>query len=116
MKGLVFKDINQIELQEIEKPMIEKETDAIIRITMTTICGSDIHLYHGHMQTTPGYTLGHEYVGIVEEVGGAVKSLKKGDRVIGPAAPFCGWRTLTRKRKRKSRKVVSRSRTSTSAL
>ncbi|MBU5439039.1 alcohol dehydrogenase catalytic domain-containing protein [Tissierella sp. MSJ-40] len=91
MKALIFKDINQIELQEIERPILEKETDAIIRITMTTICGSDIHLYHGHMPTTPGYALGHEYVGIVEEVGGAVKSLKKGDRVIGPAAPFCGY-------------------------
>ncbi|WZL71842.1 alcohol dehydrogenase catalytic domain-containing protein [Clostridiaceae bacterium 35-E11] len=66
------------------------QIDAIIRITLTSICGSDIHLVHGHIPTTPGYVLGHEYVGVVEEVGKSVKSIKVGQRVAGPAAPYCG--------------------------
>lgn len=90
MKALVYKERNQVELQEVERPVIEKETDAVIRVVMTTICGSDVHLCHGHIPTTPGYVLGHEYVGIVEQVGSMVSNCKVGDRVIGPAAPYCG--------------------------
>ncbi|WZL74042.1 alcohol dehydrogenase catalytic domain-containing protein [Clostridiaceae bacterium 35-E11] len=90
MKGLVFTSLNHVELQEVEKPVVLNDTDAIIHITLTSICGSDIHLVHGHIPTTPGYVLGHEYVGVVEEVGKSVKSIKVGQRVAGPAAPYCG--------------------------
>jgi 2-desacetyl-2-hydroxyethyl bacteriochlorophyllide A dehydrogenase len=90
MLGLVLKDINKVELEEVEKPTIIHETDVMVKIELTTICGSDIHLIHGAIPTTPGYVLGHEYVGIVEEVGSMVKGVKEGDRVIGPAAPYCG--------------------------
>lgn len=90
MKGLVFTEIGKVSLQEVEKPILKDENDAIIKITTTTICGSDLHLIYGHIPTTPGYVLGHEYVGIIESVGSNVKNFKPGDRVIGPAAPYCG--------------------------
>lgn len=90
MKGLVYEKLGQVKLKEVEKPELRDDTDAIIRVTMTTICGSDVHLVHGHIPTTPGYVLGHEYVGIVEKVGSKVENVKPGDRVTGPAAPFCG--------------------------
>ncbi len=90
MKGLVNTKVNHVELREVEKPQLVAADDAIIRITLTTICGSDLHLIHGHMPTTPGYVVGHEYVGVVEKVGSGVKDFRPGDRVIGPAAPFCG--------------------------
>lgn len=90
MKALVYKGANDVELTNLEKPALLADTDAIIRIVLTTICGSDVHLVHGHIPTTPGYALGHEYVGIVEVVGSKVAQFKPGDRVIGPAAPYCG--------------------------
>lgn len=90
MKALVYTSANEIKLQTVDKPSLLEDTDAIIRIVLTTICGSDCHLVHGHIPTTPGYVLGHEYVGVVEQVGSKVKQIKVGDRVIGPAAPYCG--------------------------
>lgn len=90
MRGLVFTELGKIKLQEVEKPVLKNDTDVIVRITTTTICGSDVHLVYGHIPTTPGYVLGHEYVGVVEEVGAKVKNFKPGDRIIGPAAPYCG--------------------------
>ena len=90
MRGLVYTEIGKMKLKEVEKPILTNDTDVIVKITTTTICGSDVHLVHGHIPTTPGYVLGHEYVGVVEEVGDKVKNFKSGDRVIGPAAPYCG--------------------------
>lgn len=90
MKGLVFSELHKVELKEVDKPQLLEPGDAIIRVTLTTICGSDLHLIHGHMPTTPGYVVGHEYVGVVEQVGSGVRNFKPGDRVTGPAAPYCG--------------------------
>lgn len=90
MKGLVLTELGHIKLQDVEKPKITADSDVIIKITLTTICGSDIHLMHGQIPSVPPYVLGHEYVGVVEEVGKSVRNLKPGDRVAGPAAPFCG--------------------------
>ncbi|PYG85633.1 S-(hydroxymethyl)glutathione dehydrogenase/alcohol dehydrogenase/alcohol dehydrogenase [Ruminiclostridium sufflavum DSM 19573] len=90
MKALYFSGIHEYELRDVEKPQLRNDTDVIIKITLTTICGSDLHLIHGIIPSTPGYVLGHEYVGVVEEAGKAVKNFKEGDRVIGPPAPFCG--------------------------
>lgn len=90
MRGLVFDQLHHVKLKQVDKPVIQHDNDVIIKVTLTTICGSDLHLIHGHIPTTPGYILGHEYVGIVEEVGSAVQNFKPGDRVIGPGAPFCG--------------------------
>lgn len=90
MKALIYNKLNEVKLQEVEKPKLINPSDVIIRVTMTTICGSDVHLVQGHIPTTPGYVLGHEYVGVVEEIGSQVKNIKVGQRVIGPAAPYCG--------------------------
>lgn len=90
MKALVFDRVGEVKLREVDAPTIVEDTDVVLRVTLTAICGSDLHLMHGHIQTTPGYVLGHEYVGIVEQVGAAVKRFKRGDRVVGAGAPFCG--------------------------
>ncbi|MFO7720338.1 MAG: alcohol dehydrogenase catalytic domain-containing protein, partial [Gillisia sp.] len=83
MKGLVYDGPGKIALKDIPKPKIEKSTDVIVKITKTTICGTDLGILHGKTPTVkPGTTLGHEGVGIVEEMGDSVRNFKKGDRVI----------------------------------
>ena len=74
-----------------EEPAIEHPRDAIVRVTRSCICGSDLHLYHGLVpDTRVGSTFGHEFTSIVEEVGPEVRNLKKGDRVLVPFNIFCG--------------------------
>ena len=83
MKGLVYGGPGKIELKDIPKPVIEKPTDALVKILKTTICGTDLGILHGKTPTCkPGTTLGHEGVGVIEEVGTAVRGFKKGDHVI----------------------------------
>ncbi len=76
--------INDVGVNIVPKPKIEEPEDALVRITSSAICGSDLHVYHGFVQETGGKTigLGHEAVGIVEEVGDAVDFFKVGDRVV----------------------------------
>jgi threonine dehydrogenase-like Zn-dependent dehydrogenase len=72
-------------------PQIEHPGDAIVRVTRSCICGSDLHLYHGLVpDTRVGYTFGHEFVGVVEAIGDGVQRLKVGDRVLVPFNIFCG--------------------------
>lgn len=72
-------------------PVIEHPGDAIVRVLRACICGSDIHLYHGMVpDTRVGHTFGHEFIGIIEEVGSQVQTLKVGDRVLVPFNIFCG--------------------------
>ena len=83
MKGLVYGGPGKIELKEIAIPVIEKPTDALVKILKTTICGTDLGILHGKTPTCkPGTTLGHEGVGVVEEAGASVRNFKKGDHVI----------------------------------
>ncbi|MEP6726676.1 MAG: zinc-dependent alcohol dehydrogenase family protein, partial [Bacteroidota bacterium] len=83
MKGLVYGGPGKIEWKEIPKPVIEKQTDALVKILKTTICGTDLGILHGKTPSVkPGTTLGHEGVGVIEEVGTAVRNFKKGDHVI----------------------------------
>ncbi len=91
MKALYFPQVHKYEFRNVEKPCLQNDSDVIIKITLTTVCGSDLHLIHGIIPTTPGYVLGHEYVGVIEQTGSSVKNFKPGDRVIGPPAPFCGY-------------------------
>lgn len=90
MKALVYTKPGHVALKQVPRPELIEPQDVIVRITATTICGSDVHLAEGHLPTTPGYVLGHEYAGVVEEVGAQVKTLTPGTRVAGPAAPYCG--------------------------
>ncbi len=90
MKALYFPEFHKYDLREVDKPTINDPNDVIVKVTTTTICGSDIHIIEGIIPTKPGFVLGHEYVGIIEEVGSNVTQFKPGDRVIGPPAPSCG--------------------------
>lgn len=73
------------------EPQIEHPNDAIVRVTRSCICGSDLHLYHGLVpDTRVGTTFGHEFTGIVEEVGPSVRNVKRGDHVLVPFNIFCG--------------------------
>ncbi len=91
MKALVWHGTHKVSVDNVPDPKIEEPRDAIIRITSTAICGSDLHLYDGYMPTMEdGDIIGHEPMGIVEEVGSAVTNLKKGDRVVIPFNLACG--------------------------
>jgi alcohol dehydrogenase len=90
MRAVIFHGIGDISIEEIDVPTIQKASDAIIRITLTTICGSDLHLIHGQTVVDPESPIGHECVGVVEEVGSDVSNFKPGDRVIVPTFTHCG--------------------------
>ena len=91
MKALVFHAVGDIRLDEVAEPKIEKPNDAIVRLTANAICGTDLHLVRGTLAgMKPGTILGHEGVGIVEEVGSAVRNFRPGDRVVLPSTLACG--------------------------
>ncbi|NMC57319.1 MAG: glutathione-dependent formaldehyde dehydrogenase [Eubacteriaceae bacterium] len=91
MKALVYEGIKDVQVKNVEDPKIINDDDAIIKVTSTAICGSDLHLIHGMIPNMPkGFILGHETMGIVEECGKDVKKIKKGDRVIVPFPVSCG--------------------------
>lgn len=91
MKAICWMGTGKVEVQTVDDPKIINPSDAILRVTRTAICGSDLHLYDGYIPTMEsGDILGHEFMGIVEEVGSEVKNLKKGDRVVVPFTIACG--------------------------
>lgn len=91
MKALCWHGTEDVRIDNVPDPKIQDDRDIIIRVTSTAICGSDLHLYDGFMPTMEkGDVLGHEPMGIVEEVGKAIKNLKKGDRVVVPFDIACG--------------------------
>lgn len=91
MKALTWQGIRKVTVEEVPDPKIQEPGDAIIRVTATAICGSDLHLYNGLMPTMePGDILGHEFMGEVVEVGVDVKNLKIDDRVVVPFTIACG--------------------------
>jgi alcohol dehydrogenase len=88
---MVYRGPYRVGVEEKERPRIEHPNDAIVRVTLGAICGSDLHLYHGMMpDTRVGHTFGHEFVGVVDEVGPSVQNLAVGDRVMVPFNIFCG--------------------------
>lgn len=91
MKALVYKEKGIIELCEKPLPEIQNENDAIVKVTLSTICTSDLHIMHGAVPLAKeGVTLGHEFVGVVTALGKNVKNLKVGDRVSANCITFCG--------------------------
>lgn len=98
MKALTWQGKRDVRVETVPDPRIEEPTDAVIRVTSTGLCGSDLHLYEVLTPfMTPGDILGHEPMGIVEEVGAAVPDLQVGDRVVVPFQIACGncWMCLT---------------------
>ena len=91
MKALVYEGPGQISLEARSVPEIDAATDAIVKITRTTICGTDLHILKGDVPTcTPGRILGHEGVGIVEKIGAGVTEFKAGDHVLISCISSCG--------------------------
>ncbi|MDQ2642130.1 MAG: glutathione-dependent formaldehyde dehydrogenase [Pseudomonadota bacterium] len=91
MKAMDFRGPYRVRIEEKPMPRIEHPRDAVVRVTRSCICGSDLHLYHGLVPDTRiGMTFGHEFTGVVEQVGGDVQNLKVGDRVLVPFNIACG--------------------------
>lgn len=90
MKALVFHHPRKVKVENVPDPTLQHEQDAIIKVTSTAICGSDLHIYNGFIPQLKDMILGHEFMGVVEEVGKQVTSLKKGDRVVVPFPIACG--------------------------
>lgn len=91
MKAFTYIDHGKFAMTDKPKPTILEPTDAIVRVTLSSICTSDLHIKHGSVpRAVPGITVGHEMVGIVEEIGDKVKGVKPGDRVTVNVETFCG--------------------------
>ncbi|MBS3678897.1 glutathione-dependent formaldehyde dehydrogenase [Ornithinibacillus massiliensis] len=91
MKAVTFQGVNQVIVKDVDAPRIQKSDDIIIKLTNTAICGSDLHLLHGMIPNIQeNYIIGHEPMGIVEEIGPDVTKVKKGDRVVVPFNVSCG--------------------------
>jgi glutathione-independent formaldehyde dehydrogenase len=91
MRAVVYKDAHSVAVEQVDDPRLEAPTDALVRITTTAICGSDLHMYEGRTVAETGIVFGHENMGIVEEVGSGVTRVKQGDRVSLPFNVACGF-------------------------
>src|SRR5688572_10796568 len=89
MKANVFHGKNDIRVEEVERPRANVD-GAVIRVTLTTICGTDLHILRGEYPVKPGLIIGHEPVGVIEELGAGVKGYRVGDRVLVGAITPCG--------------------------
>ena len=91
MRAMVYRGPYKVRVEEKDVPAIEHPNDAVVRVALAAICGSDLHMYHGAMpDTRVGMTFGHEFIGVVEQVGPSVRNLQPGDRVMVPFNIFCG--------------------------
>ncbi len=91
MKALVWNGKNNVQVVDVARPRIIEDGDAILRVTGSTVCGSDLHLYHGVVvEMAKGDILGHEFCGIVDEVGPGVKGVKVGGRYVVSFQIACG--------------------------
>jgi threonine dehydrogenase-like Zn-dependent dehydrogenase len=90
MRAVVYRGIERVEVAEVPDPVLVEPTDAIVRVGLTAICGSDLHLYHGKAPLEPGDTIGHEAIGVVDAVGSSVKRFAPGDRVVVSFDIACG--------------------------
>ena len=91
MRAVVYEGPDDLRLEEVPEPVVQDPEDAIVRVTTASICGSDLHVLHGLVpKMEPGSVVGHEFTGVVHAVGPAVERFRAGDRVVGPAAVWCG--------------------------
>src|SRR5262245_12249449 len=98
MKALVYTSKNTVAIQERPEPSISAPTDALVKLRYTTICGTDLHILRGDVQTaTPGRVLGHEGVGVIVALGSSVDKLKVGDTVLISCVTSCATCAFCRK-------------------
>jgi 2-desacetyl-2-hydroxyethyl bacteriochlorophyllide A dehydrogenase len=90
MRAVTFQAPGEVRVEDVPEPELSAPDDAIVRIEATGVCGSDLHIYHGRVQIEPGFTIGHEYVGTVLEIGENVHDVAVGDRVLGCFQTACG--------------------------
>lgn len=90
VKAVTFQGVKDMKVKNVKDPELEKKDDIIVKITSTAICGSDLHIYQGALPARKDYVIGHEPMGIVEEVGPEVTKVKKGDRIVLPFNVSCG--------------------------
>lgn len=91
MKAVVYKEPFRVAVEDVPQPSIQHPNDVLVRVTSTCICGSDLHMYEGRTAAQPGIVFGHENLGIVQEVGSAVVTIRAGDRVVMPFNVACGF-------------------------
>jgi alcohol dehydrogenase len=90
MKAVVFHRPKSMQVDEVRDPAVEHPRDAIVRVTSSAICGSDLHIYNGFFPQLSRFVMGHEFMGVVEELGAEVRNLSRGDRVVVPFPISCG--------------------------
>jgi S-(hydroxymethyl)glutathione dehydrogenase / alcohol dehydrogenase len=90
MKAVVFHKPKDMRVETVDEPSLEDGRDVILRVTATAICGSDLHLYNGFFPQAKPLVMGHEFMGIVEDVGSEIRDLQRGDRVVVPFPIACG--------------------------
>ena len=91
MRAVVYESPFKVSVETVPDPEMQHPNDAIVKITSSCICGSDLHMYEGRTAAEPGIIFGHENMGIIQEVGSAVKTRKVGDRVVMPFNVACGF-------------------------
>jgi glutathione-independent formaldehyde dehydrogenase len=91
MRAVVVRGVDEVAIETVEDARIEAPTDVLLRLTSSAICGTDLHIYEGRMGDVAGMIIGHEPLGVVAEVGSAVVSVQKGDRVTVPTHICCGF-------------------------
>ena len=91
MKGVCFQDVERVACKQVPEPRLIWPTDAIVKVRLAGLCGSDLHLFHGREKgVDPGMVMGHELVGTVVDVGSDVRDIRVGDRVFTPFTTSCG--------------------------
>ena len=91
MKAVVYQGPYEVAVDDVDDPRVEDPQDVLVRISTTCICGSDLHMYEGRTDAEPGIVFGHENMGVIEEVGSGVASLRVGQRVVMPFNVACGF-------------------------
>ena len=97
MKAVTFQDKGDFRVEDVPKPTLAGGGDVLLRVTLGAICGSDLHIYHGHTPINPGAVIGHEFVGVIEEAGPEVRRFRPGDRVVASFFTACGHCHLCRR-------------------
>jgi len=97
VRAVTFRDVGDFQIEDVPKPSLQAASDVLLKVTLGAICGSDLHIYHGHTPINPGAVIGHEFTGVIEEVGPEVRRFRAGDRVVASFFTACGHCYLCRR-------------------